>query len=102
MTIEAIAEIMEEVDFVKMDAEGQEKTIILGTETKHWQNTDMIVEIGQKKMLLLFLITYKRLVCARLLKSSVGQNYIVSDMPSHYTQGSYFLHKNLRCTGGKL
>ena len=90
--VQAVAEIMEEVDFVKMDAEGQEKTIILGTETKHWQNTDMIVEIGsEENAVAIFDHLHKIGVRAFAQKLGWAEVISLSDMPTHYTQGSLFL-----------
>ena len=92
VTVQAVAEIMEEVDFVKMDAEGQEKTIILGTETKHWQNTDMIVEIGsEENAVAIFDHLHKIGVRAFAQKLGWAEVISLSDMPTHYTQGSLFL-----------
>ena len=92
VTVEAIAEIMEVVEFVKMDAEGQEKTIILGTETKHWQNTDMIVEIGTERNAVA-IYDHLQKIGVRAFAQKLGWAEVMSlgDMPTHYTQGSLFL-----------
>lgn len=92
VTVEAIAEIMEVVEFVKMDAEGQEKTIILGTETKHWQNTDMIVEIGTEENAVA-IYDHLQKIGVRAFAQKLGWAEVMSlnDMPTHYTQGSLFL-----------
>ena len=92
VTVEAIAEIMEVVDFVKMDAEGQEKIIILGTETKHWQNTDMIVEVGTKENAVAIYDHLKK-IGVRAFAQKLGWAEVISidDMPNHYTQGSLFI-----------
>ena len=75
-----------------MDAEGQEKTIILGTETKHWQNTDMIVEIGsEENAVAIFDHLHKIGVRAFAQKLGWAEVISLSDMPTHYTQGSLFL-----------
>ena len=90
--VEAISKIMEEVDFVKMDAEGQEKTIILGTETKHWENTDMIVEIGSEENAVA-IFDHLQKIGVRAFAQKLGWLEVMSsdDMPTHYTQGSLFL-----------
>ena len=92
VTVEAIAEIMEVVDFVKMDAEGQEKIIILGTETKHWQNTDMIVEVGTEENAAAIYDHLKK-IGVRAFAQKLGWAEVMSldDMPNHYTQGSLFI-----------
>lgn len=44
--VASIANIMGNVDFIKMDVEGQEKQIITSTTADQWKNTDMMVEVG--------------------------------------------------------
>lgn len=92
VTVEAIAGIMESVDFVKMDAEGQEKIIILGTETGHWRNTDMILEVGTKENADAIYDHLKK-IGVRAFSQKLGWAEVMSldDMPTHYTQGSLFL-----------
>ena len=92
VTVEAIAGIMEVVDFVKMDAEGQEKIIILGTETKHWRNTDMIVEIGTEENAVAIYHHLKK-IGVRAFAQKLGWAEVMSldDMPNHYKQGSLFI-----------
>ena len=92
VTVEAIAGIMEVVDFVKMDAEGQEKIIILGTETKHWRNTDMIVEIGTEENAVAIYDHLKK-IGVRAFAQKLGWAEVMSldDMPNHYKQGSLFI-----------
>jgi len=92
----SIAEIMPQVDFVKMDAEGQEKTIILGTTADHWQRTDMMVEVGSE--------TNARAIYEHLQKLGVhafaqklGWTEVKSlaDMPVSYKDGSLFITRQL-------
>ncbi|MDC0076335.1 FkbM family methyltransferase [Gammaproteobacteria bacterium] len=101
VTVEAIAGIMEVVDFVKMDAEGQEKTIILGTETKHWQNTDMIVEVGTKENAVA-IYGHLQKIGVRAFAQKLGWAEVMSldDMPTHYTQGSLFLTQKSKMPWG--
>ena len=92
VTVEAIAEIMEVVDFVKMDVEGQEKTIILGTETEHWRNTDMMVEVGTEENAVA-IYGHLQKIGVRAFAQKLGWGEVISldDMPTHYTQGSLFV-----------
>lgn len=92
VTVESIVAIMEVVDFVKMDAEGQEKTIILGTETEHWRNTDMIVEVGtEENAVAIYGHLQKIGVRAFAQKLGWAEVRLLDDMPTHYTQGSLFV-----------
>ncbi len=94
--VEAIAEIMQTVDFIKMDAEGQEKVIILGTKAEHWVNTDMMVEVGSKENAVAI---YNHLhdigVNAYAQKLGWGRVESLNDMPVNYKNGSLFItHKS--------
>jgi FkbM family methyltransferase len=101
VTVEAIAGIMEVVDFVKMDAEGQEKTIILGTETEHWINTDMIVEVGTEENAIA-IYGHLQKIGVRAFAQKLGWAEVTSldDMPTHYTQGSLFVTQKSKMPWG--
>jgi len=82
------------VDFVKMDAEGQEKTMILTTTAAHWQNLDMMVEVGSAPA--------AEAIHAHLQK--IGVNAFaqrlgwapvqsLADMPTSYKDGSLFISR---------
>ena len=92
--VESIASIMPSVDFVKMDAEGQEKTIILGTEAKHWSSTDMMVEIGSPENAAAIFQHLQNLgVHAFAQKLGWTEVKSLSDMPTSYKDGSLFITK---------
>lgn len=94
--VESIAEIMSSVDFVKMDAEGQEKTIILGTLKEHWQDTDMMVEVGSEDNAISIYNHIKKLgVHAYAQKLGWSEVKSIDDMPMHYKQGSLFITQKL-------
>jgi FkbM family methyltransferase len=90
--VESIETIMPSVDFIKMDAEGQEKLIILGTQAAHWQNTDMIVEIGSPENAAAI---YEHLDRFRInaFAQKLGWAMVnrVEDMPVSYKEGSLFI-----------
>ena len=88
----AIGEIMAEVDFVKMDAEGQEKIIILGTKAEQWEKTDMIVEVGSDENARAIYEHLAKLgVNAFAQKLGWGRVQALADMPSSYKHGSLFV-----------
>ena len=87
-----IDSIMENSDFIKMDAEGQEKIIILGTEKDHWSNTDMIVEVGtEENATAIFDHLSKIEVNAFAQKTGWSKISSVDEMPTSYKNGSLFL-----------
>lgn len=93
---ESIASIMPTVDFIKMDAEGQEKVIVLGTNAQHWNNTDMIVEIGSEENAIAIYEHLRRIgVSAFAQKLGWKQVESLDDMPSHYKHGSLFITRKL-------
>jgi hypothetical protein len=92
---------MPKVDFVKMDAEGQEKIIILGTSLEHWRNTDMIVEVGTEENASAI---YRHLqkIGVRAFAQKLGWAEVMSldDMPTHYKQGSLFITQKSKMPWG--
>ena len=90
--VESIATIMPTVDFIKMDAEGQEKIIILGTTSEHWRNTDMMVEVGSDENAVA-IYEHLQKIGVRAFAQKLGWAEVMSfdDMPTHYKQGSLFI-----------
>ena len=90
--VETIAAIMPTVDFIKMDAEGQEKVIILGTSAEHWESTDMMVEVGSADNAAA-IFEHLRKIGVRAFAQKLGWNQVESfdDMPTHYKNGSLFI-----------
>ena len=90
--VESIAAIMPAVDFVKMDAEGQEKTIILGTDATHWRRTDMMVEIGSPDNARAIFQHLQSLgVHAYAQRLGWARVTSVAAMPASYKDGSLFI-----------
>jgi len=90
--VESIAAIMPEVDFVKMDAEGQEKIIILGTRAEHWAKTDMMLEVGSTENAGA-IFTHLRNLGVRAFAQKLGWAQVTSlaEMPTSYKDGSLFI-----------
>lgn len=88
----AIDSIMSSVDLVKMDVEGQEKTIILATNATHWKNTDMMVEIGTEEHARAIFDHLNSLgVNAFSQKHGWQQVTSLESMPTSYKSGSLFV-----------
>ena len=90
--VESIADIMPTVDFIKMDAEGQEKIIILGTSAEHWDNTDVMVEVGSEDNAAA-IFEHLRKIGVHAFAQKIGWSLVESfdDMPTHYKNGSLFI-----------
>jgi FkbM family methyltransferase len=90
--VASIKEIMPEVDFVKMDAEGQEKIIILGTTAEDWAHTDMMVEIGSPENAAA-IHQYLPKLGIKAFAQKLGWSRVtnLADMPTSYKDGSLFL-----------
>jgi len=92
VNVESIETIMPAVDFIKMDAEGQEKVIVLGTSAHHWDDTDMMVEVGSVENAAAI---YEHLteIEVRAFAQKLGWKQVQSldDMPTHYKNGSLFI-----------
>jgi FkbM family methyltransferase len=93
--VRAIADIMPTVDFVKMDAEGQERTILLATTAAHWAKTDMMVEIGSPENAEAIFNHLTSLgVNAFAQKLGWGRVASLADMPTSYKGGSLFITRH--------
>jgi FkbM family methyltransferase len=90
--VETISDIMPTVDFIKMDAEGQEKVIILGTIAEHWDNTDMMVEVGSEDNAAA-IFAHLQKIGVNAFAQKIGWNQVrsVDDMPTNYKNGSLFI-----------
>lgn len=90
--VESIGSLMATVDFIKMDAEGQEKVIILGTKSSHWSSTDMIVEIGSEENAIA-IYEHLQVIGVNAFAQKLGwrQVRVLEDMPMHYKHGSLFI-----------
>ncbi|PAW89863.1 MAG: methyltransferase [Opitutia bacterium Tous-C4FEB] len=94
--VESIAAIMPTVDFVKMDAEGQERTILLATTAADWAKTDMMVEIGSPENAEAIFNHLSSLgVNAFAQKLGWGRVASLADMPISYKGGSLFITRHL-------
>ena len=90
--VETISDIMPNMDFIKMDAEGHEKVIILGTSAEHWDNTDMMVEVGSVDNAGA-IFEHIQKIGVRAFAQKLGWNQVETfdDMPTHYKNGSLFI-----------
>lgn len=90
--VEPINLIVENADFVKLDAEGQEKIIILGIDAQHWLSTDMIVEIGSPQNAVAI---FKHLtqLNVNIFSQKLGwqKASTAEEVPSSYKEGSAFI-----------
>lgn len=88
----AIDNVILSTDFVKMDVEGQESTIITSITADHWDNTDMIVEVGtEANARTIFEHLTKIGVNAFAQKSGWQQVKSTNEMPASYKEGSLFI-----------
>lgn len=88
----AFKDIIGKVDFIKMDAEGQEKAMILSTRAADWNNTDMMVEVGTPENAEA-IFTHLRTIGANAFAQKRGWGEVASleDMPTSYKEGSLFV-----------
>lgn len=85
---------MGRVDLIKMDAEGQEGVIVLGTESSDWNETDMIVEVGSQKNACA-IYEHLKMIGVNAFAQKIGwrQVRVLEDMPMHYKHGSLFISR---------
>ena len=90
--VASIDSIMKEADFVKLDAEGQEKIIILGTNVQHWAGTDVMAEVGSAENAKA-IFEHLTLLGVNLFSQKLGWNRVenIDGMPTSYKEGSLFI-----------
>ena len=75
-----------------MDAEGQEKVILLATNEKQWETTDMMLEVGSPENALAI---YMHMTSLGVNMFSQKNNWnlasALSDIPTSYKEGSLFI-----------
>jgi len=94
--VESIEVIMSNSDFVKIDAEGQENVILLATNSKHWESTDAIVEVGSSDNALAIFNHFNSLG-VNLFSQKINWEKVthLDDMPVSYNEGSLFISTKL-------
>jgi FkbM family methyltransferase len=89
-----IDSVMLNSDFIKLDAEGQEKIILLATNSKQWEATDMIVEVGSAENAVAI---YNHMNGLGVNLFSQKNNWrlvsALDGMPTSYKEGSLFISK---------
>lgn len=90
--LEAILPLFMENDFIKIDAEGHEKALLLATQREHWKGTDVMVEIGS--------IENRAAIFEHLMHLNIGmfpqkvgwnRAQKIDDLPTSHREGSLFL-----------
>ena len=88
----SIDSVMSNVDFIKLDAEGQEKTILLSTNSKHWETTDMMLEVGSAENALA-IFNHMTALGVNLFSQKLNWENVTSieGIPTSYKEGSLFI-----------
>ncbi|MDC0379362.1 FkbM family methyltransferase [Litorivicinus sp.] len=93
----AFKAIISDYDFIKIDAEGAEATLLCGTTNHDWLNTDAMVEVGSKlNATRIFEHFYEQRIPIYSQKTNWARVRNIVDMPFSYKDGSIFISKNLR------
>jgi len=92
----AIDNIISNVDFIKLDAEGQEKVILLATRQKHWEATDLMAEVGSTENAIA-IFNHLTSLGVNLFSQKLNWKKVTSldGMPTSYKEGSLFISKKL-------
>ena len=92
VTVDSIKDIMQLVDFVKLDVEGQEKAIITCTDSSDWGGTDMMLEIGSLENAEAILEHIEVLgLNGFAQKTGWSRAEVINDVPTTYSEGSFFI-----------
>jgi len=89
---EPIQEIMRWADFVKIDAEGHEKDILLATRKEDWSGTESMVEVQNQDNAQAIFKHFKKIKVNLFSQKTNWQKVKSSDdMPNGYKEGSLFI-----------
>lgn len=90
--VEDIKSLITRADLVKIDAEGHEKEILLATDRNHWQNTDGLVEIENRRNAAVVYRHLKNLGVNLFSQKTNWQRVLrVDDIPTSYREGTLFV-----------
>ena len=95
VNVQSIKVIMAESDFIKLDVEGQEKTIILSTLEADWESTDMMLEIGSAENAAA-IFNHANALGLKSYSQKNGWKQVISreDVPTSYREGSLFISQD--------
>jgi len=90
--VEAIGPILDEVDFAKIDVEGHELILVQATEKKHWDNCDVMMEVGSEENAK-GVFEHLNSLGVKMFAQKIGWNEVKSldNMPTTYKEGSLFI-----------
>jgi len=87
-----LRKLMKSADFMKMDVEGHEKALILGTSYEDWENIDAMIEIGtEENAIAIFNHLEKINVNAFSQKKGWDKVLELSEVPTSHRDGSIFI-----------
>lgn len=90
----ALTDVMSQFEFIKMDIEGAEADAICSTAKNHWNNTDVMLEVGSEvNALRIFQHIQKLELHAFSQKNGWNRVANIIDMPSSYKEGSLFVSR---------
>jgi FkbM family methyltransferase len=92
VNVQAIVPILNESDFVKIDVEGHELTLLQATDRKHWDNCDAMIEIGSKENAL-GAFEHLSSLGVKMFTQKTGWQEVktLDNMPMTYKEGSLFI-----------
>ncbi|WP_025900141.1 FkbM family methyltransferase [Sneathiella glossodoripedis] len=98
----AAADVFENVDFAKIDAEGHEVAIIKSIPRNFWENLDVVLEVGTSENAN-DLFRYFSSVGVNMFSQKLGWRQVkkLEDVPTSYKEGSLFASCKLAMRGKK-
>src|SRR3989344_909107 len=90
--VDAIGPIIAWADFLKIDAEGHEKEILLATSAGDWKDTDALVEVGNEDNAR-HIFDYFNKIGVNLFAQKINWQKVnkIEQMPTSYHDGSLFI-----------
>jgi hypothetical protein len=97
------SDVIGKFDLAKIDAEGQEATILLSTRAEQWINTDVMLEIGSTRNAEAIFSHCENLnLCLFAQKTGWRRARAIDDVPTSYHEGSAFITRKQTMPGFRI
>ena len=90
--VDSFKNVIDDIDFVKVDAEGHETSLILSTEKKNWEKLEMIAEVGTFQNAEL-IFNHLSSINVNIFAQKIGWELVtdIMHMPTSHREGSIFV-----------
>lgn len=99
VSVDNFKNVIDDIDFIKVDAEGHENILIMSTEKKNWENLEMIAEVGTSENAEL-IYNHLSSINVNIFAQKIGWEQVtdLKQMPTGHREGSIFVSSKKNMT----